>query len=370
MLNAVIQKNERENMLMFSLGPVTMFPHTLEIAAQQVPYFRTPEFSKVMLESEVLLKDAIGASEESKVVFLTASGTGAMEATVMNCFTTQDRLLVVNGGIFGKRFSQICDIHHIPYDEIILGFGEVLSNSHFNAVKGNTYAALLINIDETSTGQLYDIDMVSDFCKSKGMYLIVDAISSFLADPYAMEKHQIDATILSTQKGLAVAPGMSIVTISKRLFEERVEKIDSETMYFDFKDHIENQKRGQTPFTPAVGVALQIHDMLVHLSCETIAARLAQVDKIVKDFRCKVSALPIEIPTYPLSNALTPLIFPRNNAVTVYEKLKTQYNIILTPCGGELKDKLVRVGHIGNHSLEENDMLAAALKEVLDLEGD
>ena len=94
-------------MLNFSVGPVQSSAGVRAIGAEQVPYFRTPEFSKVMLENEAMMKELAGAPEGSRAVFLTGSGTASMEAAVMNCFTPSDRVLVVNGGSFGERFAQI-----------------------------------------------------------------------------------------------------------------------------------------------------------------------------------------------------------------------------------------------------------------------
>lgn len=353
------------SMKLFALGPVPMYQRTLEIAGKPIPYFRTPEFSEIMLESEALMKKAIFASEDSKVVFLTASGTAAMEATVLNCFTEQDKVLVIEGGIFGHRFVEICELHRIPHDVVKLNFEQVLTEEVLAPYEGKGYTALLVNIHETSTGQLYDAQMLSRFCQRNGMYYIVDAISSFLADPYYMEKWGIDATILSTQKGLAIAPGMSIVTISKRLYEEKVMFTPQKTMYLDFRSHIDNQKRGQTPFTPAVNIAFQLNDMLKSLDAEGIENRLAHVDMLVKDFRSRIVGLPVNLPKHPLSNAATPLLFPKENAVAVYETLKKEYDTVLTPCGGSLKNIMVRVGHIGNHYLDENIELARDLAEVL-----
>ena len=86
------------------MGPVQMYKATLDVRSCQLPYFRTSAFSEIMLENERLLKDRLGATEDFKIIFLTASGTGAMEASVINCFDGKDRLLIVDGGSFGKRF--------------------------------------------------------------------------------------------------------------------------------------------------------------------------------------------------------------------------------------------------------------------------
>lgn len=91
----------------------------LDIGAKQVSYFRTPEFSKIMLENEDLMKKFAKASDDSRVVFITGSGTASMEEVVMNVFDENDKVLIVDGGSFGHRFVQLCNIHQVPYETIV-----------------------------------------------------------------------------------------------------------------------------------------------------------------------------------------------------------------------------------------------------------
>lgn len=177
-------------MINFAVGPVMMEDDVLSSGAQQIPYFRTQEFSNIMIENEKMIKECLDADEKSKVIFLTSSGTGAMEASVMNVFNKQDKVLVVNGGSFGRRFKEICDLHEIPNEEIKLDFGQPLTKEKLDRYKGKGFTGFLINIHETSTGMLYDIDLVSSFCREENIFLMVDAISSFLADEINMKKKQ------------------------------------------------------------------------------------------------------------------------------------------------------------------------------------
>ncbi len=353
-------------MKLFTLGPVEMYDRTFEIAKKQVPYFRTPEFSEVVLECERLLKKLAGAREDDKVVFLTCSGTGAMEATVLNCFGENDKLLVIDGGSFGHRFAQICEIHGVEHDVIKVPYGKALTREQVWEHDGKGYTGLLVNIDETSTGQLYDINMLSEFCKRNGMLFVVDAISSFLADPIDMKAHGIDALIFSSQKSLALAPGLSIVILSGRMYTERVEGKKAKTMYFDFNSHIENGKRGQTPFTPAVRLIYELQDMLRYVDEMGLEAKLAHMKKVAEDFRSRLDGTGLTLPDYPLSNAVTPLYFPDGNAYEVYETLKKEYDVFVTPNGGDLAKTVIRVGHLGNHTVEDNIMLIELFKKVLD----
>lgn len=123
-------------MLNFTVGPVMSDNTVRTIGAEQVPYFRTPEFSAVMLENEKLMKKFAKAGDNARVVFITGSGTAAMEATVMNVFDKTDKVLVVNGGSFGQRFVELCQIHEIPYEEIKLKKGKALKKNSWICTMG------------------------------------------------------------------------------------------------------------------------------------------------------------------------------------------------------------------------------------------
>lgn len=115
---------KEEKMLNFTVGPVMSTDDVLRIGAEQVPYFRTPEFSGMMLENEMLIKEFAKAEVNARAVFMTGSGTAAMEAVVVNMFDEHDKLLVINGGSFGQRFVDLCGIYGIPYEEIRLKTGK------------------------------------------------------------------------------------------------------------------------------------------------------------------------------------------------------------------------------------------------------
>ena len=351
-------------MKLYTLGPVEMYPETLEISSKQIPYFRTPEFSQIVLECESLLKSFAYAEEDARVVFLTSSGTGAMEATIMNCFTQDDHVLVVDGGSFGHRFADMCMLHNIPCEVIKLGTEEALTESHLEPYKDMDLTGMFINVDETSTGQLYPLEMLAEFCKTKGMLFVVDAISSFLVDEFRMKDNSIDAAIFSSQKAFALAPGLSMVVLSKRMLD-RVEKIQSGNLYFDFKEHLKNGERGQTPWTPAVSIVYQLHERLKTIDRIGLEKVKQNAAEVAADFRKRAEELPARLPKFPMSNACTALIFDEIDAYEVYRVLKEKYDLVVTPNGGDLASIIIRVGHLGNHTIEDNIELIDKMKIVI-----
>lgn len=359
-------------MINFTVGPVQSADIVKQIGAEDCPYFRTQEFSDVMLESERLVKKFAGAPEGARAVFITGSGTASMEATVMNVLTPQDRVLVVNGGSFGLRFCELCEVHGVSHEEIRLNVGEQIKAKHLEEVEKRggggqwKYSALLVNKHETSTGVHYDMKLLSEFCKRNGMMLIVDNISSFLADEFNMAELGADVMIAGSQKALACPPGVSVIVMSPRALE-RVAKNDPKCMYFDLKDALKNQERGQTPFTPAVGTLLQINARLREIEANGgVASEVAKVKALAEDFRSKIKSLPLKVVSECMSNAVTPLS-PTNemSAYDIFLKLKDEYGIWICPNGGELRDGVFRVGHIGALTIKENDILIAALTKVM-----
>ncbi len=356
--------NSSRDMLNLAVGPVMMDEEILAISAQQIPYFRTVEFSACMLENEALLKELAGASKSSRTVFLTGSGTAAMEAAVSGLLDKHDKILLVNAGSFGQRFADICSFYKLKVDELKLEPGQALTKEHLRDYNPYNYSAFLINMGETSTGVLHDMQAVSDFCKEASIFLIVDAISSFLADELNMQELGIDALIIGAQKALALAPGLSALVLSE-IALERVRDIEPCSYYLNLREALANGQRGQTPFTPAVSTLLQLHARLKQLiDLGGAQAEHMRIKALAQDFRDKLKAekLPFKLFAANPSSAVTSLeVDPLINAYAIFEELKERFNIWLCPNGGELSSKVIRVGHIGALTTMDNDRVIEAL---------
>ena len=351
-------------MLNFTVGPVMSSPEILAIGGEQVPYFRTQEFSDIMFENECLMKEFVNAPDNAKAVFLTGSGTASMEAVVMNIFTVKDKLLVIDGGSFGHRFTELCEIHKIPYVAIKPSMGHTVTAEMLAPYKGKGFTGLLVNIHETSTGVHYDPELLGNFCTEEGMLFVIDAISSFLADHLDMKNCNADVIITGSQKVLACAPGISIIVLGHRAIS-RIWENDDTTMYLSLKNALKNAERGQTPFTPAVGILRQINTRLKGIKANGgVVSEIAAIRKQAKDFRSKIKNLPFEIVSESMSNALTPLHPTTASAYDIFLHLKDEYNIWVCPNGGDMKDKIFRVGHFGAITVEDNDTLIDALTDL------
>lgn len=356
-------------MINFTVGPVQMDCETLGIGSKQIPYFRTNEFSDLMKQNEELLCDFFDAPQNARAIFLTGSGTASMEAGVMNFFTPEDKVLVVNGGSFGERFVQLCEIHEIPFTEIKLDFGKPLTKELLDTFSNKEYTGVILQLCETSSGVLYDVEMVGDFCKRNNCFLFVDAISGFLADEVSMKRMHINAIITGSQKALSLPPSMSFTVLDeeaqKRCFRSKVK-----SLYFCYADYLRDGERGQTPFTPAVGTLLQLHEKLVRIKK---MGGITVLNKIAFDravyFRNKIKHLPLNmfVPVEYASNCVTALNPTRDgiNAHEIFEIIKNEYDVWVCPNGGIMADKVFRVGHIGNIKKKEIDKLISIFEDLV-----
>lgn len=351
-------------MINFTVGPVQSSEAVRAIGAQQVPYFRTSEFSEVMFENERLVKKFAKASKDSKVVFITGSGSASMETAIMNTLSPSDKALVVNGGSFGHRFVELLELHHVPYAEIKLEHGKALKPEHLAPYEGKGYTAFLVNKHETSTGVHYNMNLISDFCRRNGLFLIADCISSFLADSFDMKELGVDIMLTGSQKALACPPGISIMVLSPNAIA-RINKTHCICQYLDLQIALKNMERGQTPWTPAVGILLQINARLKEIETQGgVDSEIARIGSLAEYFRRGIKDLPFEIVSESLSNAVTPLHPTTASAYDIFLKMKDEYGIWICPNGGDMKDTIFRVGHIGALTTTDYDKLIAAFKDL------
>ncbi len=353
-------------MINFTVGPVQSSDAVRAVGAEQVPYFRTQEFSNVMLENERLIKKFAHTTDDSRVVFMTCSSSGGMETAIMNTLTKDDKALVINGGSFGQRFVELLSLHEIPFTEIKLEHGKALKPEHLVPYEGKGYTAFLLQKHETSTGVHFDINLVSEFCKRNNCFLIVDTVSTFLTDPFDMAELNAGVMITGSQKALACPPGVSVLALAPSALN-RIESIKCCCQYLDLKLALKNQERGQTPWTPAVGILLQINTRLKEIDATGgVDVEIARAARLATYFRNKIKEydLPFEIVSESLSNAVTPLHPTTAKAYDIFMKIKDEYGMWVCPNGGDMKDTIFRVGHLGYLKEVDYDKLITAFLDL------
>ena len=349
-----------EDYAIFTPGPVKMSEEILQVGAKQTPYFRNSEFSDVTFACENGLLEMVNAPEDSKAIFLTASGTAGMESAVMNLLTKDDNALVVNGGGFGARFVNICATHDIPHTNFKVKNTNLTDIE--NLVPNDNYSALVVNAHETSLGHLYNLSAMGEYTIKNNMLYIVDAISMLVTDPLDMQQSNIDVVIASSQKGLALPPGLTMVILAPKAID-KLQNINS--LYFNFKDYLSNGERGQQPYTPAVTIMLQLEARLKQIKQRGgIAQSIANAKEVAEYFRENIKGLPLKEVTPYMPNALTALTpSDGKSAMDIVNNLEKNYKVMVCPNGGEERDSIFRVSHMGEMTKEYTDILINALHD-------
>ena len=338
--------------------PGDIDPAIMAIGAEPFLYMRTDAFSQINKESEQILLDLIHCTGGRTIIY-TGSGTGAMSAVIENYVTTKQKAIVIDGGSFGHRWFQLCEYYQVPVVDFVVPFA---TDIDYDALEKTVAAerpdVFLCQHHETSTGQLYDLDKISALCHKYNMSLVVDVISTFLAEPLSMNRYDIDICITSTQKGLNIPPGLSILFFSKKLDGYAW---NHKGYYWDFDDNFSNFKRGQTPFSPATILYLQLNARLRQLKAEGGEDKnIAEVRHRALKFRefCKKYGwdVPAEVPSYAITGFQTRDTAERK----IFKGLIEKYDTYIMPGG---KPGFYRVSHMGLQTDQELEELADRIHE-------
>lgn len=328
----------------------------LQIGTQQIPYMRTAMFSEVVKDSERMLLQLINC-KQGKVLPLTASGTGAMDAVVTNFVRGKKKAFVIAGGSFGYRWKDLCDYYNCPNTVFEVPFAKDIDyNLLEEEIIKQQPEVLLCQHHETSSGQLFNLAAISAICRKYNVALVVDAISSFLTDELDMDKLGISICVVSSQKGLNIPPGLSFVILSEELSEKSFNRY---SYYFDFEENLKNLQRGQTPYSPATTLFLQLHHKLkidMQLGVEKIIDSVKDKALYFRELcKCNGWEIPAEMP----SNCITGF-FVRQNSDVLFTKLLEQ-NIHIMPGG---TPGYFRVSHSGVQTHSDLDNLASQIKLI------
>lgn len=330
----------------------------MEIGSKPFMYMRTDKFSEINKESEKILLDLIHCTDGRTIIY-TGSGTGAMSAVVENYCTTKKKAFVIDGGSFGHRWYQLCEYYGVPVIDYIVPFAKDIDYTDLEkTVAIEQPDVFLCQHHETSTGQLFDLKEISRICHKYNVSLVVDVISSFLAEQLSMDELDIDICVTSTQKGLNIPPGLSVLFFSKNLDNYN---FNHKGYYWDFEDNFSNLKRGQTPFSPATILYLQLHARLKQLMAEGDEQKnIADVKHRALYFRELCKKYGWDIPAENPSMAVTGFQTKDTAERKVFKGLIDKYDTYIMP--GSVPG-FYRVSHMGLQTEEELVQLAQRIHE-------
>jgi aspartate aminotransferase-like enzyme len=347
-------------------GPTPVPSEVLLAMAQPMLHHRTPEYEALFIEVRAGLKRLVQTSQD--VIPLACSGTGAMEAAVVNTLSTGDTVAVVNAGKFGERWVEICRAYGVGVLELTAPYGETVPAERVAETLRKTpgLAAVVTQHSESSTGVLHDVRGYAGVTRSTDAILIVDAVSSLGIANLEMDAWGVDVVVAGSQKGLMLPPGLGFCALSERAWARtRTSKLPK--YYFDLAEERKTVVKNEAHFTPAVSIVVGLRTVLGMLESEGLANVFRRHDRLARATRAGVEALGLGLfckatPSPALTAVTTPPGLNSEQIVTAYSKT---HNITIAGGQGQMKGRIFRLGHMGYAAELDVIVALAALEQVL-----
>ncbi len=349
--------------LLMALGPVQMDKSILEIGVTQVPYPRTPEFSDW---SMAINKELQFLFQTERPVFTVAcSGTGVMQMAVDNLCAPGDTVLTFATGTFGKRWACILRAAGVTVVETPMTPGtnvtpELLVSLLQQYPEAKT---VFLTYNETSTTALADVQGCAALLRSTDRLLVVDAVSALLAEPLQMDDWGVDVVLTSSQKALALPPGLGFIAFSEKAWE-RVLSRPCRSVYFDARLYLQDWGRGQLPFTSSLAVILQLKERLAAIRAEGLAELRARYQALTLHLREGLHALGFSFLSSHMGNCTTAASVPEDiDAFEFVEKMRKEKGVVLVPPYSG--SNIFRIGNFGAISKDDIDSCLCRIAEAL-----
>ncbi len=332
---------------LFSPGPTPIPPEALAAMARPIIYHRSPEFEAVQAEVREGLKHVFQTQQE--VILLAASGTGAMEAAVVNTLARGDRALVIRGGKFGERWGEICTGHGIPFEALDVEWGRAVDPARVaDALKRHPdVRAVLATHSETSTGVLHDIQAIAEVVRATPTLLLVDCVTSLGVTEVRSDAWGLDVVVSGSQKALMIPPGLAFCALSERAWAAAA-RSDLPKYYFNLAAERKSLLKNQNAFTPAVSLVVALRETLARIRAEGLTNVFARHERLAAATRAGVQALGCDLfaerPT-PAATAATPP--PGVEASAIVKTLRTEHGITIAGGQDRLKGVIFRISHMG-----------------------
>jgi aspartate aminotransferase-like enzyme len=330
-------------------GP-TPLPEEVRLAlARDMLHHRKSEFMGIMESVREGLKYLFGTEQE--VLTLSASGTGAMTAAVNNLFAPGEKVLVVEAGKFGERWSAIASSRGLEVVALPLPWGTAVQPKHIEAslARWPDIRGVLVQASETSTGVLHPIAKLGKLLARREVLLVVDGISAVGVSPCPMDKWAIDCLVTGSQKGLMLPPGLAFIALSRKAWA-RVEQVRTKDFYFDLLSERKKQTANQTLFTSAVNLIMGLQVSLNRFREQGLGEVFRKQWALTMMARAGVEEMGLS----PLAKdhftwGLTSVQLPAGvDGQKVLAMAAERYGVLMAGGQDRLKGRIVRIGHMGH----------------------
>ncbi len=348
-------------------GPTPLPEAVLKELGRQMIGHRSPEFGDIINGVVDKLKKLF--QTQNDIFLLTSSGTGGLEAAVVNTLSPGDKVLSVSVGVFGERFATIAEQFGAEVIPLRFEWGKAAEPKAIRqALEANPdVKAVLVTHNETSTGITNDLALISSTVKDFNKLILVDAISSLGSINMPVDEWSLDVAVTGSQKGWMVPPGVAMVSVSQAAWRAHAQA-KMPRFYWDFTKAKSYMERAQTPWTPAISVIFALSlalDMMVKEGLANIIARHARVAEMTRQ-GVKSLGLSLFADERCASNTVTAVAASQGLDVNKMRKLLKQDHGVEVAGGQlDLSGKIFRIGHLGMVTEADMEEVVSALRAVL-----
>ena len=347
-------------------GPTPVPPNVLLAMARPIIHHRAAEYDALFREVREGLKRLVQTRQD--VLAIACTGTGAMDAAVVNTLSAGDRVIVVNAGAFAQRWLAISKAYGLAVVELSAPHGETVAPERIaQALRESSDArAVLVQHSESSTGVLHDVRGYAQATRGTGAILVVDAVSSLGIADLPMDKWEIDVVVSASQKGLMLPPGLGLLALSDKAWAAAA-RSTLPKYYLDLTEERKYTARNEARFTPAVSIMVGLREVLRMIAAEGLGNVVRRHERLSRATSAGVEALGLTLfPKTTPSPALTAVEVPAGvDADRIVERFAASHNITIDGGRGPTKGKIFRIGHMGYVDDFDVTSALAALEQVL-----
>ena len=336
--------------------------------AKPIIHHRTKEYQVIFKDVTEGLKKIFKTSND--VYTFTSSGTGAMEASIVNVLSPGDKIIVVRGGKFGERFGDIAKAYGVDVIPIDVQWGASPSPADIEdaLTKNPGVKGVYTTLCETSTATVFAVKEIGKIVNKTDALFVVDVISGLGADEFENDAWGVDIAVCGSQKGLMIPPGLAFCSVSQKAWKAaEVSKLPK--FYFNFKKYKKAWLDTDTPFTSAITLVIGLKKAIETINGKGIDKVIAEHTAQANAFRAAAKAMGLGIFSKSPSNAVSGINAPEGiDADAIIKLLKTEYGVTFAGGQENLKGKIFRVAHMGGidkeHTLESIKALEGALARL------
>ena len=349
-------------------GPTPVPSDIVEAMSNPMIDHRGPEFHEIIEIATRQLKQVFMTNND--LMILTASGTGALEAAIVNTLSPGDKVLSASAGSFGDRFTEMVETFGADVQRLDFEWGSPIEpeaiRSALRADPG--IKAVLVTHNETSTGVTHPLQQISEVVKGEFQkLLLVDAVSSLACVPLPVDGWNCDVVGTASQKGFMIPPGLAFITMSETAWEAS-ETSTMPSFYFDLKAARSYLESGQTPFTPNVALMyglITALDNLLEEGMENVYERHARISQITRDGIKDLGLDLLVSDEAYASNTVTAIKVPEGvDGGRLRSLVREEHNVVLAGGQGKLSGSIFRIGHLGHITREDIEEVLGTLKTV------